>query len=318
MLNDFFEQLSSFYNTENDLSNITVSLCNSNDYFKELFIHFFFPELSIERIQSIRREVPDKKEQRSRVDILIDVVDEDKPYLIEVKINDRNHHFGQYEQDYEISTDRFGYITNYNCIEGKSLGYDVKRWSEFCRLLSSTQSKDPFITAYLKYLSSVCGIMDISQKLLLDVDSFKDKAIDIFGALTVARTDEYIIRRYCRYQHNEGTKKVDFYYGYDVHSDERPPYYAMLEFNYMNEDIPFIRFIVLKKYNLSAYNILSTPNGGREGHTFDKAMRFQYLSDSNAIGFTLKSQLFNDLDNPESQIALLRDFLSEIILRIKP
>lgn len=41
--NQFFENLAHYYWHENDLSNITVDLCNASECFKEKFLHFFFP-----------------------------------------------------------------------------------------------------------------------------------------------------------------------------------------------------------------------------------------------------------------------------------
>ena len=113
----FIEELSSYYYHENDLSNITVALCNSNKLFCSLFVHFFFPDLEIDNIDDIQREVPDENAMGSRVDILIRLRDEDQPYIIEVKIGDKNHHFGQYEEAYNIPSCRLGYIVNYNLTE---------------------------------------------------------------------------------------------------------------------------------------------------------------------------------------------------------
>lgn len=158
MLTEFFKNLASYYYLENDLSNIVVALCNSSDAFCDKFISFFFPNLNISEIESIRREVPDINGKGSRVDIMITLKKDPKPYLIEVKINDRNHHFGQYEEAYEIDKERFGYITNYHCEEGIEQGYDVKTWADFYDYLM-TSAPDETINAFAAYLQSVCKII---------------------------------------------------------------------------------------------------------------------------------------------------------------
>jgi hypothetical protein len=315
MLKDFFEQLTLYYNLENDLSNFTVALCNSNDFFKEKFIHYFFPDLSIDNIHSIEREVPDKRGKGSRVDILIQMKNDDKPYLIEVKIGDQNHHFGQYEEAYEVPKERLGYITNYVCVEGKEKGYDVKTWEGFYRYLASLKTADILIIGYMKYLSQLCGILDVKQKLVLNDDSFKNNAIDIFSKLCSARTDKYVIKRRNRFDRDQ-YKMVDFYYGYNPTITERPPYYATIEFNFADPESQFIRLFVTKNSNPEAFSLLLNPINSREGRTFDKGMRFTLWGDN--IGFQLKSKLFNVLSNPDEQMELLKDFMEEFLMRIKP
>lgn len=90
MDNIFFEQLAKYYRHENDLSNITVALCNSSDIFREIFVHFFFPEIRIENIKEISREIWDVNGMGSRVDIHI-TLDNDEIFIVEVKKGDRNH-----------------------------------------------------------------------------------------------------------------------------------------------------------------------------------------------------------------------------------
>lgn len=165
MIINFFEQLSEYYKQENDLSNVVVALCNSNIQFRKIFIRFFFPEIEIDKINSILREVPDEKNLSSRVDIYITMADDTKPYIIEVKIGDQSHHFGQYEEAYNIGKDRFGYITNYECNEGKELGYDVKTWEEFHDHLLESEVSDDMIKGFTTYLKNVCGIIKYEKPM---------------------------------------------------------------------------------------------------------------------------------------------------------
>lgn len=126
MIANFISNLSTYYNVENDLSNITCILCEADEDFKTKFLKFFFPDIEVNNVAFIEREVPDLCNRGCRVDIYITMENDDIPYIIEVKINDNHHHFGQYDKAYNVSRDRFGYITNYNCLEGRHLGYDVK------------------------------------------------------------------------------------------------------------------------------------------------------------------------------------------------
>lgn len=165
MSDDFIGELAKYYNLENDLSNITVALCNSDEFFKEKFIHFFFPDLDINRIADMQREVPDEDGMGSRVDIYIKLADDKLPYLVEVKIGDQNHHFLQYEEAYKIDKSRLGYITNYYCAEGIDKGYDAKTWEGFYDYLTPLAEKDKLIKSYLSYLKQVCNIIIYDQPM---------------------------------------------------------------------------------------------------------------------------------------------------------
>lgn len=174
---DFFNQLSKFYPNENDLSNITCALCNSSMFIREKFIHFFFPQLNIDNIVSIKREVCDDNCMHSRVDIYITIAHDAKPWLIEVKIYDQNHHFGQYEAAYEIGKERLGYITNYVCKEGLECGYDVKTWSDWIDCLeksvdgTTSLEERTLCLGYIEYVRKVCGLSNYVSSLCFDEES---------------------------------------------------------------------------------------------------------------------------------------------------
>lgn len=166
-INEFFKHLARYYWHENDLTNVTVALCNANESFREKFLHFFFPNLKVEDVSEISREVWDSNSMGSRVDILIRM-NSDEKYIIEVKKGDSNHHFGQYEVAFDVDKSHFGYITNYFCREGIDLGYDVKTWRQFYNSLDKSSEKAPMISAYLSYLSAVCGITKYTKTMNLD------------------------------------------------------------------------------------------------------------------------------------------------------
>lgn len=166
-MKEFLLELSKYYRKENDLSNVAVALCNSDMFFREKFIHYFFPRLNNDSISQIIREVPDETSNDSRVDIHLTLNDCTLPYIIEVKINDRNHHFGQYEKAYGIGRERFGYITNYYCEEGIALGYDVKQWEELYKYLQEFAKQSLAIEAFSAYLEKVCEIKIYTEPMRL-------------------------------------------------------------------------------------------------------------------------------------------------------
>lgn len=92
---------------EYDLSDITWALCNTSPQFRDYFLHFFFPEMKIEKSIILDREI---SKDDSRVDFIIH--NKNETYIIENKINNKNHHFRVYEETYNVLPERFGYIAN--------------------------------------------------------------------------------------------------------------------------------------------------------------------------------------------------------------
>ena len=92
---EFISNLSFRLNKENDLSDITWAMCETSDLFLTEFLAFFFPNVDFDEV-TLQREVANDD---SRPDFYFEY--NDKIYLIECKIWDRNHHFAQY-------TKRFG------------------------------------------------------------------------------------------------------------------------------------------------------------------------------------------------------------------
>lgn len=313
MIKNFFEQLAGYYRQENDLSNIVVALCNSNPEFKEKFIKFFFPNILISNIESILREVPDQKNFGSRVDIFINMLTENKPYIIEVKIGDRNHHFGQYEEAYEIDKERFGYITNYDCIEGKELGYDVKTWEGFYEYLNDNESDDDMIKAFALYLKNVCGIIKYERPMnITGLD-----AIPCF-----VDTVRKIISK------ERSWVKTSFYHEYPYNSsvhegfiinfpDTEDGGYAIFGLWFREKPIISIainarswlsdRIMEDKKNVVEKTNISKQPY---QWHYWDKKDVWFELSDE-------KMQNFIDASSYEDQQEILEEFFEEVLKCIK-
>lgn len=164
------QQLVTFFNAlamrkykENDLSDITYSLLESNPVFRQFFLDFFFPnklkadEVTIEREHS---------EDGLRPDFWIRAKD-DSVYIVEVKIWDRNHHFEDYlgllkknggETSKVESWKRLGYITNYELNENvNGEGCAPRTWRDFIdKLKEHPCLEDELILGYYKYLEEIC------------------------------------------------------------------------------------------------------------------------------------------------------------------
>lgn len=151
----FFENLARYYWHENDLSNITVALCNASESFKKIFLHFFFDSIDVSNVTDINREVWDQNGAGSRVDIHISTKT-GSPYIIEVKIYDSNHH-PEYSSNYKVDREHYGYITNYKCKEYFPAIF--KTWGEFYdNLTQKSDELDTLSKAYMSYLKTVCNI----------------------------------------------------------------------------------------------------------------------------------------------------------------
>lgn len=216
----FFKELAIYFRRENDLSDVTVALCNANMEFKQIFLKYFFKELTDEQITDalIKREVPDDTQKNSRVDILVDFSNGDR-YLIEVKIYDQNHHFGQYEKAYRVPSDRLGYIANYTIDKE---GYDVKTWEDFYHILEKN-SFNILIEGYKEYLKSVCGIDKfIDEKIDIKSDDYAQIFSDIAQKIIVRNKISELDIRY----HKKYPNKLGFGFDFGI-KGELPDAYAI-------------------------------------------------------------------------------------------
>lgn len=165
-MNQFFKAIASRMWKENDLSDMTYALCESNELFKQFFLDFFFKEANLDaKYAKFTREyaVGD-----SRPDFWIDTPQ--GQYIVEVKIWDANHHFEQYLPYIHGDATRLGYIAAYkidvdekgNPVSDKYPG--VRTWKEFHDELKKCVQEeglgvgDAAIVGYIKFVRSVCGI----------------------------------------------------------------------------------------------------------------------------------------------------------------
>lgn len=160
-LEDFITNLSSRFRKENDLSDITWTMCQTSDRFLEAFVQFFFPGVSTDDI-NLQRELSDDD---SRPDFYFQ--SEGKEYLIECKIYDRNHHFEQYCKRFKVPAEHLGYITNYPL---QKAGFTVHTWTELYVYLKGRipDEEASLWCGYLGYLKDVCCVFLTNTPMNLD------------------------------------------------------------------------------------------------------------------------------------------------------
>ena len=201
MIKSLFSNLCLRFSKENDLSDFTWAFCKTSELFQELFLNFFFPNVSFDKINSFTREL---SREDSRADFVID--NDGIIYVIECKINDRNHHFEQYIKAYNITNDHLGYIVNYNHRED---GFEIKTWGEFYQYIEvnipDCEEKLLF-EGYLEYLKNVCGIIKIKKMELDGIYSLYSFNIALKSVINRS-TDKFTLSYY-------NTDFKESYYGY--------------------------------------------------------------------------------------------------------
>ena len=259
----FFAALSERAYKENDLSDVTYAMCESDICFKQFFLNFFFNKDNLDASStSIERE---HSTDWGRPDFWIRGKD-GTLYIVEVKIWDGSHHFEQY---YDIlagnnalkdSSDknacrnntkiweRLGYIANYDSIKTIKVFNDcsaeeicgkVATWKEFITKLEDREGrnepkdKDPIIAAYVQYVRNVCPFDDFNLQDWLqyqEISTLKNAFQEI------QRVSNSISKAIAEFQNDDIGKKIDFK-SYTRSSRKFIPQYRMgsfFEFNVPN------------------------------------------------------------------------------------
>lgn len=189
-VSDFMNALSQCCDRENYLSDVTYALCESNLEFRKFFLKFFFGDkLNAEQV-SITREY---RFGGCRPDFLIETRDPRDFFVVEVKINDRQHHFKDYEEqvlkklysdvskanNYQIGDlkEHVGYIANYRITPQEvkeAKGFKrIRTWQKFYEALKDVRwLGDEVIKGYGQLCKAVCGFVDISG-YAINMDHFK-------------------------------------------------------------------------------------------------------------------------------------------------
>ena len=316
---NLFNNLASYYRHENDLSNVTVSLCNSSIDFLRLFVHFFFPKIKIEDIESVEREVWDSTVGESRVDIMINLKS-NETYLIEVKINDEKHHFGKYETDFEIDNKHLGYIVNY---ELSKVGYDVKKWKQFYYYLKDNlksvtdEFQHSMIYGFMELVKTLCGFTDYNNPMNLNNIHFLHQFFDIASNLLCYATDTYSVtvgKLASPTSANRLAPYMCLAFNVDF-ADARRKNIEMALFLYTSYEEPLITIAVDKEYNQRLSAKLNNVELKHKGKFFNEA----YMDDDDWYGseymwFDMKqTEKFLNTQDLKEQESLLSKYFKEVI-----
>ena len=317
---DFFRFLSDKFRKENDLSDITWAMCQSCESFRQYFLKFFFPEIQLDEDISIERE---KSEEDSRPDFFIDnggVI-----YLIENKINDTSHHFGQYDQTFGIPPQRFGYITNYR-IDDEAInkeGYRLHTWEElfdnFSNNLPKKEEDQQLWKGYLEFVKNVCGIIKIDKPMKLNGIYSLFSLMEIFEKKLATREEKqfavkfYERNKICGGGYSNSATGVNFQIIYKNIKDESGQGIWGWIGIYYNTPNPYIM--------MGFYN---NPGWGKgyidmfQNKVLSKQTSFEkpYL-ESSCLWFEMSKDLrqkFEESEDVKEQECILKQFMDDVIL----
>lgn len=319
---DFFRFLSYKFRKENDLSDITWAMCQSCESFRQSFLTFFFPEIQLDEDICIERE---KSEEDSRPDFFIN--NGDVIYLIENKINDTSHHFGQYDKTFGIPPQRFGYITNYR-IDDDAInkeGYRLHTWEElfdnFSNNLPEQKEDQQLWKGYLEFVKNVCGIIKIERPMKLDgIYSFFSLMEILEKKLATRNEQQFAVKFYdrnklCGGGYSNSATGVNFEIIYKhIKEDNAQKIWGWIGI-YYNIPNPYIEmdFYNHPAWGKGYFDLLPNKNLSKL-ERFEKPSRD---SDGKFLRFKMSKELrqeFEESEDVKKQEKILRQFMDDVIL----
>lgn len=300
----FFYYLGDRIYNENRLSDITWAFCKSNTVFQYQFLSFLFGEnddfkQEIDLIREFTRW-NDLDSKYSRPDFYFSLNDQE--YIIEVKINDLNHHFEDYNATF--SDAKKSYITNY-FIEDKSSNsrenFTIKTWEAF--YLHLQKINKPHFNAYCTYLAKVCRIskietMDLSNlKSLTDFHKTIEKILDETNNISKGNTTFTEGNSGCSFILNTKEYKVNCWLGLVYHMKGI--------------------FVTIKKDNNFSDNFINQNFSNEESNLDNNQPWYQ----EGLFYFMTKEELFKQGFEKtegtnislENQVIFIQDFLNEVV-----
>lgn len=320
MMENFISNLSLRLNSENNLSDITWTMCQTSDAFQNVFLQFFFPKEKFTEVY-LQRELPDED---CRPDFYFE--HDGKVFLIECKIWDRNHHFEQYTKQFKISNEQLGYITNYPMLKE---GFSVRTWTELYIYIKNRipKEEESLWNGYLEYLQEVCQIFIPKQPMNLD---------GMFSLYTLYRSlDEVFIVDNEKFSSSLYDSRKDTNSGGNLYGTPRNGImgkYFEVKFKhirlkqtwgwmgvYFEREHPqiCIGFDYREGWGKPVCDLLlNKVDGMKKGKLFSKP-----YEECGAIWFDFnQADKFNALNEPSKQIVLLKSYFNEVletIYRIK-
>lgn len=317
MITKFLESLSYRANNENALSDITWSLCNVSPIFKEIFLHFFFPDMQILPEVDIEREI---SKDDSRPDFVI--YNGDELYIIENKINDHNQHFGQYDKSFKVSPERFGYIANYVIPQPKQdKQYQIRTWEEFYKLLGNVQSESEqeqsLIVGFREYLKNVCNILDFTKPMNIEGIYSLYQLMEILNKLCNREEDNYTVKVYNQNRSYNNSHANNWIMGVNFEVSFKQPKLQSWGWIgiYFNEEIPLIciGFRDMNNWGKTVCNLISNNPTESEVGKFSSVP--YYEDDAYWFNFEDGKETYEECFNKlslDEQIEQIKTFMDEV------
>ena len=313
-IQDFITNLAYRFRKENDLSDITWTMCQTSNLFQDAFVEFFFPGLVANDIY-LQREL---SEDDSRPDFYFQA--DGKDYLIECKIYDHNHHFEQYTNRFKIAPEQLGYITNYPL---RKDGFTVHTWTElyvFLRKRVPTEEA-PLWNGYLNYLKIVCNIFITETPMNLEgmfsLYTFYRSLDEVFAfdnehyssSLYDSRKDTNNGGNFTGNTPREGV--MGKYFEVKFKKVRMKTAWGWMGVYFEREHpIVCVGFDHRDGWGKPVYDLLINNLDEKDGIYFDAPY---YDDESDAIWFDFsKGEDFNQQNDSKKQIALLKSFLAEV------
>lgn len=307
---DLFENIALRVRNENNLSDIIYAFCNTSNEFGILFLQFFFENYdSNDVIVDFKREF---SKNGSRPDFYIKT--SRKEYIIEIKINDRSHHFEQYQS--EFNNIDFGYIANYYLPKKENI--ETRTWTEFYDFLigklKTKDIKEPYLVeVFISYLKNVCSVIKINKMDLSNIKSLAnfnlliDKVVSTIDNYKTPNFDNKVsnidFHRYGKYfsLSKTNSEKIIWPWLGVYFSSEKECIYIEINEEWCNEEY-------------GKLNTLDTEGKLKEGTLFiepyyDAEFRVSYCFEMKESSF----EEFNKAGNVEEQERIFKDFLLETI-----
>jgi hypothetical protein len=302
---EFFTQLSLRLYKENYLSDITWALCNSSNWFMNLFLIYCFEE-EISDIDSFEREY---SQDDSRPDFYI-ITNKGKEYLLEVKIGDRNDHFKQYNKTFPNAIKSF--IANYNVSVEK--GWKIKNWKDFLKVINDKIAECPkheknIVLGYSAYLNSVICNVEVKQMNFTNIESLTDfyNCLSEIGQNTsLVSLSEYksssAIKsdRYGKYFYYINQKQEAVYFWIGLYIADYSAIYFLIDHYTKNEWCPKYEAEIIKKLKSGTYCIKT-------------------VIDGDGLWVQLKDEYYKIFCNNttvQEQKKILQEFLDEILKKL--
>lgn len=322
MIAKLFSYLAQRRHDENALSDVTWAACSASPSLLRAFLSFFFPKVTFDRIVAFEREYAQRD---SRPDFYIR--NGEDIYLVENKIYDKNHHFGQYDTAFGIPAERLGYIANYPMVQA---GYTVHTWDEFYHHLQHLQPEDAeeqvLWHAYLEYVKNVCSIYERPEKMDLKGMYSLYVLMKELPKLVNNQTDTYVSEYYNSRidTHRDGNIQGSMrdgiagcYFHVKYANDAIPECWSWIGVYFDREDPLFcICFENNPGWGKSVCDLLTPekvatlPAGNFYGSTYyDEGHLWFNMSDAKLAEF--------QTTNLDDQIALLKGFQGEVLTIIE-